>query len=280
MFDYNPEDFLRRGRFSGEAITSPYDLCNNEYLRQVAAGEFDWGEGVPTDVFVWAEGEPEDRSVTKTGGLPYRPAGEPWPVDDEGDPRLFVAQINFTESKDITGELPGDILLVFAKCDRSWFEELTFEWRSLTSESLITAEEIPFHKDAFTPTYGYRCRTMNYPNAKPLFQGKYPQLAGYEIWREYCLPCYQATQICRSPFFIHSENSGVSDDVAKALPLCVISSVQPAFDSPFPWVNQEEPIPLGHLRKTGKRHLMITDMGCLYIFMDDIQQLSWSEESY
>ena len=78
-----------------------------------------------------AEGEPTDRHVTKIGGLPYRPAKMPWPTGQDGTPMSFLAQINFANSKDLVGELPGDVLLVFTPDSDGFIESLSFEWQPL-----------------------------------------------------------------------------------------------------------------------------------------------------
>src|SRR5581483_1820115 len=80
-------------RYRGRIINGPCDICNNELLRRALRDQYDWGAAVPVDVFVMAEGEPEHRDVTKIGGLPYRSAGQNWPVSDEGRPLTFLAQI-------------------------------------------------------------------------------------------------------------------------------------------------------------------------------------------
>ena len=54
-------------------------------------------------------------SVTKVAGLPYRAAGLPWPLTDDGRPMTFLAQFCFEESRDLVGKLPGDVLLIFAE---------------------------------------------------------------------------------------------------------------------------------------------------------------------
>lgn len=63
-------------------ITGPTDVCRLEYRRSQLQREFDFGCSVPADLFVFAIGEPPDRSTTKVGGAPYRPANLPWPRGD------------------------------------------------------------------------------------------------------------------------------------------------------------------------------------------------------
>src|SRR5437879_1094826 len=130
-YAFNINEWLTRfpliaehARFSGQHITSPWHICQNEQLRGEMRDQFVWGPAVPVDLFIMADGEPADRHVTKIGGLPYR-SGTPWPTmrDGEppygsatprarmrdGEPLLFLAQFNFSDSKDLSGELPGDL---------------------------------------------------------------------------------------------------------------------------------------------------------------------------
>ena len=86
------------GRYSGKVITSPPQLCNTEWLRRNMDDQYEWGDSVPADVFAMADGEPENRYATKIGGLPYRPASEPWPQSVGGRHLALLAQFNFTNS--------------------------------------------------------------------------------------------------------------------------------------------------------------------------------------
>ena len=78
-----PIDFSRRydtPDLRRHSLTSPIHLVALEDLRSQLAESGLLGQGIPADVFAFALGEPAERHVTKVGGLPYRPAGEPWPT--------------------------------------------------------------------------------------------------------------------------------------------------------------------------------------------------------
>jgi len=90
-------------------ITSPYDLFAVELLRDRWNSHV--GQSVPTDVFVFGKGQPPRPECTHIGGDPFWPLGREWPTDASGKPYLFFGQINFADSKDLVGELPGDLLL-------------------------------------------------------------------------------------------------------------------------------------------------------------------------
>jgi hypothetical protein len=150
-------------RFSGDIITSPRHICNNEQLRKAAHDQFDWGEAVPMDVFIMAVGEPPNRHATKIGGMPYRPAKTPWPTGKDGKPMSFLAQINFADSRDLTGELPGDVLLVFTPDAHDYIESLHFEWQALGLTELISPDALPDQAWRPEPCYGHIYRTVSYP---------------------------------------------------------------------------------------------------------------------
>ncbi|MFC1757610.1 DUF1963 domain-containing protein [Planctomycetota bacterium] len=150
-------------------LSGPFDLAVTEqFWRQRRQST-----GIETDVFVFARGEPDHRHVTKIGGLPYRPANEPWPTcsgapegtapdlveyfQPRGTPMSFLAQFSFVGSSDIVGNLPGDILLIFTEGD-TFGTDLHFEWYSSNLTNLIAPNQVPEGRSPFNPSYGYICR--------------------------------------------------------------------------------------------------------------------------
>lgn len=264
------------GRYSGSDVTSPGGLCTNEQLRQEIVDQVDWGQEVPVDVFVMAEGEPEDRASTKIGGLPYRPRSSPWPIGPLGDPMLFLAQFNFSDSHDIVGKLPGELLLVFGDDSGGMFDPLHFEWQAPGLIDVVTQDDVPPHNSSFIPCYGHIYRTMNYPAAQWRLSppdSKYPRCRGLEVWHAHSLLQYEGTQIGRAPFFIQRGDEEVEGEI-----LCTIGSVCPPANQRFPWINRPEPIPLNADRYGD--HLVFGDSGCIYISIDSDQQLHWRQSSY
>ena len=262
------------GRYSGDDITSPCDICNNEWLRRGMADQFDWGEPVPVDIFIHSLGEPENRCVTKIGGLPYRAADQPWPTTEYGRSMALIAQFNFTKSTDIVGDLPGDVLLVFGDDERGPIEPLHFEWQNAGLENLVS--DLPEDQMMITPCFGNRCRTVSYPDARPTeTDERYPKCNGVDVWSPYWIPQYQATQIGRAPYFIQH-----GDDEMPGTPLCTIASVQPDAHKPYPWVNHPEPLcPEGEWPRNDG-NLMIGDLGCIFVFMDDNGNIHAGESCY
>lgn len=256
-----------RDVYSGNIVTGPYDLCENEWLRRGMADQFEWGKAVPTDVFIWALGEPEDRTVTKLGGLPYRAADQPWPMRG-GKPLAFLAQVNFTKSKDITGELPGDVLLIFGSDEPGLCEPHHAEWQKLGIKNLTCEPAVKTRVRAY---HGYRCRTTNYPEAKAKYTGNYPKAYGKNVWYSYHAVHYQATSIGTAPFFIQNEAE------MSGRCLCAISSITYGYKTPWPFVGHPEQIDVNQQAEPGEG-LCMGDVGCIYVFIEEDGKLSltWS----
>jgi len=263
-----------RSDFGMGVVTGPLDLCQIEASRRSFGGQVDWGEPQPTDVFVMADGEPPDRHVTKLGGLPYRPADAPWPATEAGKPLQFLAQINFTDSRDIVGELPGDLLLVF-QAEGDW-EQTYLEWQPLGLTDLARAEHLPPSDFPFLPCYGYICRTAAYPNAVGASDAT-ARRDGHARLAESEVACFQATQIGAAPYFIQDSDP---DELPGRI-LCTLSSVIPNGCARWHWVNWEHPLSQpGDPYLDSEYYLELGDMGCLYISIDDAGQLHSHESCY
>lgn len=260
-------------------ITSPCHLCNNEHLRAGVAGRSDWGAPVGVDVFVMAEGEPADRHVTKVAGLPYRPRNIRWPRRDDGKPLTFLAQFCFVDSKDLVGDLPGDVLLVFTESEDQCCDTLYYEWYPLGISDLIQPAEFPKQPLYLKPFYGHVCRVASYPEArwtKLEETGTMHMMCdGKEISQGYWLLQYQAMQIGRAPFFIQG-NPGLPGKH-----LCAINSVWPDIHQPYPWINHPEPLYAeDEWHFTFEGQLELGDTGCIYITMTDDGELHSAQDCF
>src|SRR5262249_23101456 len=163
-------------------------------------------------------------------------------------PLGLLAQFNFTNSIDIVGVLPGDLLLVFGDDSDGLIEALHLEWQKLSVQNLVSAADLPSDRMKIAPCFGYRCRMMSYPDAIRTTQFEYPKCHGIDVWSDYWIPRLQATQIGRAPFFIQE-----GDEAIPGRSLCTISSVQPDAHQPYPWVNVPEPLcPEGEWPKGGE----------------------------
>lgn len=244
------------------AITSPHDIAVREQLCEEALSVQPSASGVPVDVFVFAWGEPDNRAVTKVGGLPYWPAVRPWPRASDGEPMTFVAQFCFADSEDITGELPGDVLVIFGD-ERAFFwsgweyddpSALQFHWMRLGDTNLIHAEQIPTRDQTewlVLPCYGCIHRTLDFPELGPEFVIEGTKIGGVPNW-------IQGEQPVGETF------------------LCTLGSIQPAHQRPYPYVNRSDPIESW----IAEWPLMWGDAGSVFIFLDGAGQPHWVMQDY
>jgi Domain of unknown function (DUF1963) len=234
----------------GEILVGPGSLAINEQLRAEAfPGNHYRGARVATDVFVWARGQPPNPAMTKIGGVPYRPRSSPWPRDREGKPVRFIAQLCFADSRDILGNLPGDVLLIYGDDDTLLVEpeRLAFEWSSLGIGEL--AFEVPQMAagETLTPYFGVIHRTEDWPDVLEEIPGRYR--------RPWLLSVFEGTKIGGLPRFIQDEPTPAGRF------LCALGSISANY-SAYPLINESEP------RGWSDGDFMIGDMGSLYLFLD------------
>jgi len=122
------------------------------------------------DAFVLKPGESPALNATKMGGVPYRPRDLPWPSSARKErPMEFVAQFNFTGSRDLVPTLPGDILLVFFSDWAAWphdemFPEPPhFEWHPAELNDSMSSHDLPTREAPWFPAcHGTRHRTVDF----------------------------------------------------------------------------------------------------------------------
>jgi hypothetical protein len=275
---------VQRMRETGEKpdayiISSPYDIAVVEQLRAETFAADPALERIPVDVFVWNLGEPTNRAVTHVGGLPYRAADKPWPLMPSGEPLTFVAQFCFADSRDIVPAIPGDILLFFAEgkewryrdevgYDFSWGDgderdsAPHFEWVYLDDAlPLITREDAPQSKWRINPCYAAIHRTWDYPTADGF---------AYPAVYEHVPEVFEATKIGG----IRPWRDEVGpDELPGGEFLCSLSSIFPATDKAYPFLNVTEPISYDGSRASNM--LMIGDVGLINFFINSNGDLRW-----
>jgi hypothetical protein len=169
---FHPDDWTEtvgklepsNGDWTPRCIIGPYDACLVANLRQKITNLVVLGEPYPADVFILSHGE-GTQDCTKIGGLPFWRRHLPWPTCS-GQPLPFLAQFNFAESEDITGELPGDILLLFGDCGSP--DHLQLHWESTSYKGpLVTTDIVPINEGS-PAFYGVRWRTDNFPGWHPI----------------------------------------------------------------------------------------------------------------
>lgn len=233
-------------------VTSPVHVAINEQLRRERRGEQPPSNAVPTDVFVMANGESPQREWTKIGGLPYWLASRPWPQVD-CSPMIFLAQINFADSRDIVSGLPEELLLAFDRADGVAglsSDHLHFEWLRLGDEPLI--ERAPRCDESPTACYGVIHRTYDVPDSDDDDA------------------VIQATKIAGLPPEVHGELDVPGRYIA------TIGSVHPDQTERYPFLNTPEPLNFDY----GLGHLMWGDVGIACLFLQNDRRVQAAIECY
>ena len=267
-----------------------------------------------------ADGEPQRRDVTKIGGLPYRPTSAKWPTDSTGDPLTFVAQFDFLHSMDIVGNLPGELLLVFAETKYDQIESLHFEWWNRRAFKLISDRDIPKkivpsvpsgpdnpverylvklrEDEPDTPEYIIESIRSSSNSRRSLVIApcygyacrtvSYPDAKLIASYREDDDPLLDGKPVGAS-FFLPQY---VGTQIGSApffiqgnpdLPgrlICTLGSVEPSLEQPFPWVNRSAPLSREDVDHPATRYLSIGDSGCYYISIDEEDNLHWCESCF
>jgi hypothetical protein len=214
--------------------------------------------------------------VTKIGGLPYRPAGLPWPTDSHGQPIGFLAQFRFTESIDLVGPTPGDVLLIFPNVDALGTGECTadfyFEWHPLGLRDLTSAAEMPL-MNSFVTCYGVRHRTTEIADARvnayvqQVVKAAYPDEEDWE-WQRYRhverICQVQSTKIGGEPL-LDPEN-------CEKLPgrhLCSVLQLTRMWDVEFPWINHPMPMTMEEAMRHERRFDVTYDGGAFAFYLGE-----------
>lgn len=283
-----------RARFSTDEIASiTYFELNHSPINILATNDFraqirdqdEFGPKIPVDIFTFGRGEGNDRMGTKVGGLPYRRKDTPWPVDESGEPYAFLAQFCFSDSKDLVGELPGDVLLVFLRTSKSewegetrsfltpsalwekWEKGLIFEWQNEGLKNLIEKKDLTLGPlNLQMPTcYGVRYRTTDYVD--PIAAA-----TSYLSRESRCVPDTFPTTYGR--FVWHMMKIGgtpvLLGEVTPPCPGRFIAGFGGVVLTPltaYPWINQSEPLSLERAAAE-ENMLLLGDPGYLNIYLE------------
>src|SRR5262249_1291409 len=161
------------------------------------------------------------------------------------------------DSKDITGDLPGDLLLLFGDDSQGLMQVSAAEWQNLEISEPIAKEQIPFQPNSIRSCYGHIFRTESFPRASPRFPLSQPpkcSTASVPDW--FLFPQYQPTQTGEAPFIIQPTHQPLPGRI-----LCTVSSVQPNQHSIFPWINRPDPLMPDGEWDYEFGYLMIGDVG-------------------
>lgn len=276
---FNPEEWREKVALDEDdfsLIMGPRDALAVLATRELMFAEHVPAHSASTDVFLFGLGEGPDRSGTKVGGLPFLQKRDPWPACQGGRPLPFLCQFNFTESRDIVGELVSDdVLLLFGDAPTEEYENpnVKFVWKSASkTRDLVEVADVPV-QPSFDPFYGVRWRTKNYPcndeyNSWSTFKPAQIQLATTLF----------ATQISRFPFLF-----GRYGDPFDGRHLCCLTPINSTTPKEYPFVNRQEPIvpdwfqthnsPYPSQSECGIRFpetwLLDSDSGTLYVYRTD-----------
>ena len=151
-------------------------------------------ETMTSFVSLVANAAPPDRAWnSKIGGAPFMPKGSTFPVDKNGKPMYFLAQINLSEFENVA-DFPTTGMLYFFLSENAMYDQestnnvavihlevgSTDELESITNEEEITYEDLPFNiatAYVLTPSKSIEIA----PLSDIAFDGK----MGYEFWRSY-----------------------------------------------------------------------------------------------
>jgi hypothetical protein len=260
------ERLIAAGRPVPGNVTGPFDVALAEQLRDDLLPVVPKDQRVRTDVFIWSQSEAPRREVTKVGGLPYWPAERPWPVSVAGRPMTFVCQFCFADSRDIVGETPGDLLLIFTDSELFWEQGdagIRFEWLALGEPSLVSEAAVPETEWQITPCHGAIHRTYDISGGERFID---------HVEDAEALAVIDGTKIGGVPLWIQN------DEEVRGKHLCSSASIQPALDRPYPFLNVREPLRVG--AASAWEYLMWGDGGTLYVFLDGAQGIHWTEQCY
>jgi hypothetical protein len=240
----HPDDKLH---LENSQIVSVRDLLIVEKHRAAVAESLFDRSAMPCDVFVLAKGEPEHSDNTKIGGMPHRPHGLSWPRSRQGERLRFIAQFNFSRSKDLFRHLPGDLLLFFA--GQEWYDDYYFEWQMASCTNVLQPTSTRHQLHDFVTCYGLRYRTCDY--LSPHYHADIGGLAILHAMKIGGLPCWLQGPMKAPGDF-----------------LCSLPSIKPHSGVPWPWSNVEPPISEEEADAPANTLLWL-DMGMLYFYLDE-----------
>lgn len=253
---------------SVQQVVGPYDIAVLEQLRGQLLNTLSFADPQPVDVFIYGRGEAPQRHLTKTAGLPYWPKEKPLPRDSSGTPMQFLLQVCFADSLDLTGPLPGDVLLVFVDAQRWHAGELDdpsawySDWQPLGLRDLVGEHDLPTSDLGLAPFYTAIYRTVDYLDDDDYF---------FDNDHASHLFSIEATKIGGRPHWVQ----GADERFARHRFLCSIGSNNPNPYAPWPYLNIQQP-----LDRYQEDTLIWEDTGSLYLFLTSEGDIRWTIQGY
>jgi hypothetical protein len=252
---------------------SPCQFVAIERLRRELGDGSDHLATVGTDVFALALGCAARRDLTQIGGLPYWPANHPWPCDEKGAPLMFLAQFSFQDSFELTGPLPGDLLLVFVPnlgAHEGPPEWPHYEWISVTQEPLVGNVDASHLLPARLWMHGTLHRTVDFVDPELCLRQWKTSSFARVLWTDDDLTAacrLDAVKIGGLPSsFVFQHRGDTLESGAQFL--AAIPSVCPVVDLEYPFINRRSPIPLHEAMSASASSLLWFDGGTLNFFIE------------
>jgi uncharacterized protein YwqG len=290
---------IDRSELAALGTDSPASVVLRKALRErvqaTHAGAF--AHLAPCDQMLLARGTALQPYHTCVNGLPYRPKEEPWPKDDSGHPMAFLAQVCFTDSRDIVGNTPGDVMLLFVETHAGRLihktgrrrlhltankETLLIEWQKadINAKDLMSIDDCPSDGIVFPKCYGVRHRDWEASDDQANVQAISDTLDANIFAENDFRRKLQMRKICHSSRFKIGGVPFWYYDTQVPADNCFLGSfagVNPIWDMPFPWCNQQQPIPLFGSRGNDV-YLDFADGFILNFFLDKEGKTTWEAQ--
>ncbi len=229
----------RNNGLDARPITGPYNAVAREMALAMIAPYYNLGESLPADVFVLSHGVPETNSRSKIGGIPCWPLDRKWPTLRTGRPAPFIAQFDFSESRDIIPGLRADLLVLFGDPEE---DDLWAYWETGDrSGNRVKAVDLPVRASSQHEYFGARWRTRSFPDCRPIDGRSWSTVQtanGIEVTSIFFATQCLGFQIGCAPC--------VPPQGMRLLPgeriLCSVSNVFVSYDVPFPFLNRPQPV--------------------------------------
>ena len=264
-------------RPAGDSIDGPRDWVRVERARERVRAAYDLGTPVAVDLILWAAGPAAGPHLTRTGGVPHREAGRPWPTNDAGTPLTFLAQFGFLDSGEVAaGPRGGDVLLIFSDGEYGWSDRpggVVTEWSALALARPATAADVPAPADPGPPPVpeysAVLHRTVQYPDGRDAVRAWFASPAGrpFTPTTEGLVSEMQASVIGRSAQPIQ--------DLPPGRLLCTLDAIRPG--GPWPLVDRDR---LTDEDRPRSEWFDFGDDGCLYFFLEDDGTVRWDMTCY
>lgn len=250
-----PLETIDPAEHRGRVVVGPVRLAIVEQLRQRLPLNKDLVR-LPCDLFVLTFGSPPLPFLTKIGGVPYRARGQPWPLKD-GRPLKFVSQFCFCDSRDIVGELPGDVLLLFCDPTADPFHEakafFSFEWQWISIAETELMIDVPRGLVVDMTCFGSKYRGVDYLDASKVTESAqhfYPSLRDSHPFSTSLVGIsrYLGIKIGGLPY-----RESVYNVAPGRRQIALLSTIVPEVEMPYPYLNCPQPLSLSlaHERQSG-----------------------------